>query len=302
MTSIDTPAPASTSTETLPESLRALIEEIEATPDLGPSKARGLLSTSNIATEDLMPWADFAHSASDSYGRHLVWQGPYYELMVMSWVDGDMAAIHDHGFTQWGAVKFFGRAEHAIFQLRDGILSTAERREFEAGDVVSVNHDLVHQMGNVGQENFLSLHFYGCYGRSADITAEARLYELDEKAIQITSGGVFFTLPNSEIQRRDPAPEGDFPTTLRHKLELLSRLLQMNDSIRKGQVQTRREERLIDELFSPGGWARRELEGRKQSSRGSHESSRYDEILRQELIASDRLRRRLSAAGMLSDI
>ena len=141
-----------------PASVRRLLDAIETEDHLTPTRSRKLLLESGITAQDLAPWADFDHPKSDSYGRRLIHDGGFYELMVMSWVDGDMAAIHDHGYTQWGAVKLLGPAEHAIFRVEDGVMTTAERKVFQAGDVVAVGHDLIHQMGNVGQAPYLTLH------------------------------------------------------------------------------------------------------------------------------------------------
>ncbi|MEE8524638.1 MAG: hypothetical protein V3T72_11960, partial [Thermoanaerobaculia bacterium] len=214
-----------------------------------------------------------------------------------SWVDGDMAAIHDHGYTQWGAVQLFGRAEHAIFKQMNGVLVTAERRVFEPGDVVAVGHDLIHQMGNAGEEPYLSMHLYGCYGRHGDVTADARLYELDQGDIQITNGGVFLALPESAISRREDGPRADFPTTLRYRVELLKRLLRMHDSRAAGSFRSDRERRLAGELFAPRTWeaARRELTDKRVGDLPHHQ--RYAEVFGQEVAAAARLQLDLMAAG-----
>ena len=207
------------------DSVTSLIQAVESHDHLTPSLCKRLLSESTITPDDLMPWADFDHPKADSYGRKLVHNGGHFELMVMSWVDGDMAAIHDHGYTQWGAVKLFGPAEHAIFRLQDGTLSTAERKVFTSGDVVAVGHDFIHQMGNVGQSPYMTLHLYGCYERDCDVTADANLYDLEEGSVRITSGGVFFDLPEDCVSRRVEGPKADFPTALRDRVELLQRMM-----------------------------------------------------------------------------
>ncbi|MCG8605696.1 cysteine dioxygenase, partial [bacterium] len=124
----------------LPSRIRELVETIHEAESFTPDKAKRLLASSGIKAKDLMEWADYAHSNADSYGRKLVYDGGFFELMVMSWVDGDISAIHDHGYTQWGAVKLFGPAEHAIFKIADGTLITCERKQFEPESIVSVSH------------------------------------------------------------------------------------------------------------------------------------------------------------------
>ena len=283
----------------LPRRIRRLVEAIEAEDRLTPTGTRRLLEQSGITAADLEPWADFDHPKADSYGRKMVYDGGCFELMVMSWAPGDMAAIHDHGYTQWGAVKMLGRAEHAIFKLAGGIMTTAERRVFEPGSVVAVGHELIHQMGNPGAEPFLSLHLYGCYEREGDVTADARLYDLDEGTVQITTGGVFFALPEDAIDRREAGPASDFPARLRYKVELLRRLMAMNDSWSDGQLRSRREARLAAELFSPEVWAALPQELERIQSADPVRRERHAGILHQELRAAAGLQFELIDAGLV---
>ncbi|MEM1179159.1 MAG: cysteine dioxygenase family protein [Acidobacteriota bacterium] len=210
--------------ENLSKNIRCLIEAVEACEELTPARTRQLLQEATLSADDLQPWADYDHPKADSYGRKMLFDGGCFELMVMSWAPGDMSAIHDHGFTQWGAVRLFGDAEHAMFRVQDGTMRTIERAVYPEGSVVPVNHDMVHQMGNTGETPFMSLHLYGCYERQSDVTADARLYELDRGEVCRTSGGVFFDLPADAVLRSEAGPTPDFPTWLRHQVELLRRL------------------------------------------------------------------------------
>ena len=283
----------------LPRRIRRLIETIETENRLTPATARRLLEQSGITAADLAPWADFDHPAADSYGRNMIHDGGCFELMAMSWAPGDMAAIHDHGYTQWGAVKLLGRAEHAIFKLDGDTLTTAERRTFEPGTVVAVGHDLIHQMGNPGAEPFLSLHLYGCPGRDRDVTADARLYELDEETVQITTGGVFFALPDGAVDRREAAPVSDFPTRLRYKVELLRRLLAMDHGWSRGQLVSPRATRLAGELFAPEIWAGLFDERERMRRAEPLRRARLTGILHQELYAAARLQFELIETGLV---
>ncbi len=285
----------------LPGPIRRLVEAIAACDRLTPAAARRLLETSEITARDLAPWADVDHPHADSYGRKMVYDGGCFELMVMSWAPGDMAAIHDHGYTQWGAVKMFGRPEHAIFKLEGGTMTTSERRTFEPGSVVAVGHDLIHQMGNPGAEPFLSLHLYGCYERDHDVTADARLYELDESAVQITTGGVFFALPEDVVDRREPGPTPDFPTCLRYKVELLRRLMTMHRSWSVGGFASPRAERLAAELFDPETWGALFAELERMRGEADLRRERYLGILHQELHAAARLQFELIDAGLIDN-
>ncbi len=282
-----------------PIRVQRLVEAVQEQQQLTPTSCKRLLIESGVTAEDLAPWARFDHPKEDSYGRQVVFDGGYFELMVMSWVDGDMAAIHDHGYTQWGAVKVFGPTEHAIFKIEGGVLTTAERRKFAPDSVVAVSHELIHQMGNVGQEPYLTLHLYGSYERDSCVTGDARLYDLDEKAIQITNGGVFYALPEDAIDERREAPAANFPTTLRSKVELLKRLLRSGDSLDHGSLQSPRERRLAKELIQASTWqhARIELEVMREGT--DLRLERYLGILHQEMYAAAQLQLELLQAGLI---
>jgi hypothetical protein len=144
--------------------------------------------------------------------------------MAMSWVPGDISAIHDHGYTEWGAVQVFGPAEHATFDVKDNVLYTSSRFLFKPGDVVGVSHELIHQMGNSTDTPFMTLHVYGQPEDIESVTGDARVYELKENIIQRVDGGVFFALPEEEVKWTEACAKADFPTRLRHLVELVKRL------------------------------------------------------------------------------
>ncbi len=286
-------------TSPLPACIQQLVDTIRQHEQLTPSLARHMLAASEITADDLLPWIDFDHPKEDSYGRKLVDRGGYFELMVMSWVDGDMSAIHDHGHTQWGGVKLFGPAKHALFQVRDGKLTTLSRTVCSPGTVLAVDHNMIHQMGNVGHQPFLTLHLYGTDVFDEAVTADARLYELDEGTIQFTNGGVFFELPEDKINRREPAPSADFPTTLRHKIELCNRHMQMYpDYAERGSI-SKRANRLVQEQFSPSFWEPLYNELEQMKSQGQKTYECYRTVLHQELVAAAKLQQRVVDAGLI---
>ncbi|WP_299488123.1 cysteine dioxygenase family protein [Acaryochloris sp. IP29b_bin.137] len=212
---------------TLPKSLESLIQLIRQQSYMTPKIACQCVQDANIKAEDLMFWADFEHPLADSYGRHLVYEDKNFEIMVMSWAPGDFSAFHDHGAAQWGAVQSFGQAEHSIYQLQDTILTTQAILPFNAGSVIAVDHDLIHQMGNPGQESFLSLHVYGSEDHQGAVTGDARIFDLFSGKIQFTNGGVFFCLPEDLVTHEIEGLWGDRPTLLRHHQQMLDRIERM---------------------------------------------------------------------------
>lgn len=213
----------------LPKALAAIVDVLEKEKPTKPSQIVSIVKKSDVNKEDLMPYADFEHPGKDSYGRKMVYKGENYEIMVMSWKQGDFSAIHDHGHTMWGAVKIFGKAEHATFRWEDEDLSTLARWQVKEGDVLGVGHSLVHQMGNSDQEPFLSLHIYGHIDPQDNITGEARIFDLHNLEIQRVNGGAFFNLKEDEIVKKQEGPKADFATELRFHLESYKRMLRADD-------------------------------------------------------------------------
>ncbi|MFK8184868.1 MAG: cysteine dioxygenase family protein [Phormidesmis sp.] len=196
-----------------PESLQRLIRTLSTISPLTPQQLKRVIEDINVSAYDLIPWADFDHSPYDSYGRKMVFHGGHFEVMVMSWVPGDFSAIHDHGHAQWGAVQCFGEADHYLYTLEGNKLKNPVAAHYEYGDIHTVDHYTVHQMGNGGNRPFLSMHVYGCTQAEESITENARVFDLLEESIQYTNGGVFFGLPEHKIVKRDYGLTGDIKTT-----------------------------------------------------------------------------------------
>ena len=212
------------SIQNLPDSLQHLIFLLSQTKNLTSRQVHQSLQEAQIQQKDLMAWATFDHPVNHSYGRKLLYDGGYFEIMVMSWVPGDVSAIHDHGATQWGAVQCFGKASHWAYQLNDNLLQTQEFRQFSSGQIVRVSHELIHQMGNSSQDSFLSLHVYGINHEGQSITGNARVFDLFDNSIQYTDGGVFFCLPKAEISHKTFGLNADSASSLRHHQQMRSRI------------------------------------------------------------------------------
>jgi len=221
--------PATTIDE-LPLSLQKIAHALEKDRYLKPADMRRIVLEAQVQVDDLLPWSDFDHPVTDSYGRRLIYQGDNFEIMTMSWAPGDFSTIHDHGYTQWGCVQVFGPAEHATFRMDDQSITTLARWQMKPGEAIGVHHDLLHQMGNATDEHFLTLHVYGEPEDIDNVTGDARILDLEHQEIQLVDGGVFFALPEESIKKTLPAPPADFPTRLRHLTELARRLHKMDQA------------------------------------------------------------------------
>lgn len=219
-----------------PVSLQCLIFLLSQTKHLTSDRVYQSLLHANISQSELMPWANFNHPVGDSYGRQLVYDGGYFEVMVMSWLPGDVSAIHDHGQAQWGAVQCFGQAIHTVYELVGQKLQTKVEFPLFPSRIVEVDHDLIHQMSNYSNEPFLTLHVYGCSDFNDTITGNARIFDLLEGKIQYTNGGVFFCLPDTEISRRGQKIEADFSTTVRHHQQMLDRIIRVMSNSTDSEV------------------------------------------------------------------
>lgn len=219
--------------------MRYIKESLSSKENIKPFEVVEIIKSANVKKEELELWADFNHPTKDSYGRKMVFKAPNFEIMVMSWVPGDMSAIHNHGYTTWGAVQVFGENEHATFRVVDNKLTTLTRSNFKYGEIVGVNHNLIHQMGNLTKENTLTLHVYGVEEEVENVTGDANLYDASNGTIQIINGGVFFDLSNSLIEDIIEGPKGDYPTQLRHLVELAKRIKTNNpNSIKLKEIES----------------------------------------------------------------
>jgi len=224
--------------------LQWLINALHNADSLTPSGIKQLVERAQISEADLLPWADFAHPVADSYGRKLVFDGGHFEIMAMSWLPGDMSAIHDHGSTEWGAVQSFGSAAHYIYTLQQTttgpILSQPISAPYTPGMVREVDHHLIHQMGNTGEMPFLSLHVYGLEQQSVPsvaITGNARIFDLSEGSIQYTDGGVFFCLPESQINQREYGLSADPTSESLHNQQMSDRIRRILKSQHRPDLQ-----------------------------------------------------------------
>jgi len=200
-------------TNVLPKSLENLVNIINNAFDLygkiTPKLAKELVEKANVKIEDMMHYAAFDHPVEDSYGRQLVFENDYFEVMVMSWNPRDYSSIHNHGHTEWGVVQVFGNTHHMIYSLKNKVLSFAKKEILPKGAAIKVNNAFIHQMGNATTDPYLTLHIYGSNHLQKSITADAKNFDLELDRVAHTSGGAFFNLPSENVYNIE---EGVEPT------------------------------------------------------------------------------------------
>lgn len=204
-------------------SVKNLVEMLESLGKFTPESVHEAVSECDVRAEDIERWVDYDYPVSDSYGRKMVHNGGFFEVMIMSWKPGDYSGIHDHGKAEFGAVKIFGAAEHAIFKLEKQKLTTISREIIKSGTTLKVTPSLIHQMGNPGESNFFTLHVYGNVNLEGGITSEARIFDYSRNELLFVDGGIFYLLPENEIVHRKKLPEADRATRERDLIEASKR-------------------------------------------------------------------------------
>ncbi len=204
-------------------SVKNLVEMLESLGKFTPESVHEAVSECDVRAEDIERWVDYDYPVSDSYGRKMVHNGGFFEVMIMSWKPGDYSGIHDHGKAEFGAVKIFGVAEHAIFKLEKQKLTTISREIVKSGTTLKVTPSLIHQMGNPGESNFFTLHVYGNMNLESGITNEARIFDYSRNELLFVNGGIFYLLPENEIVHRKKLPEADRATRERDLIEASKR-------------------------------------------------------------------------------
>jgi predicted metal-dependent enzyme (double-stranded beta helix superfamily) len=167
---------------------------------INPNKLRNFLSNLMIESSDIEPWADFSHPNHEGYGRKLVYAEQNFEIMVMSWMPNDFSAIHNHGYTQWGAVQVFGNTSHYVYKFQNNHIKLIEKQSFKPNDIVLVTNEFIHQMGNQTDTPCLTLHIYGTNEPKEVITADSLIFEIENNRVVKTTGGAFFQLDESEVE------------------------------------------------------------------------------------------------------
>jgi len=208
--------------------LRDLIEQ---EPSMTAGRLAEIIKSAALEIEDLIPYADFDHPKEDGYGRKMVIEGANYEIMVMSWNPGDFSAVHDHGYTTWGAVQVFGDVMHHTFAVIKDIFTVTRKEILTTGSIVKVNNKFIHQMGNVTSKPYLTLHVYGTDDNRDDVTADSRIFELETGLIKHTTGGAFFNLADNEVYDIEEMPEIDQQTFV-HQASILLQYYQRYDNNR----------------------------------------------------------------------
>lgn len=187
----------------IPEILHYLISEIQEEKFIDAIRVSEFLKRTDIKEKELFEFVNFNHSAKESYGRNVIFDGGFFKLMLMSWNNNDFTAIHDHGGVEWGAVRSFGNVSNAEFEYKNKGLKFIKEEILKKGEVTTVTPELIHQTGNKSGRNTLTMHLYGSNSKSEDIMNNARIFDSVEKRIYYTSGAAYLKLPSEIILKKE---------------------------------------------------------------------------------------------------
>ncbi|MEM1310341.1 MAG: cysteine dioxygenase [Cyanobacteria bacterium P01_H01_bin.153] len=207
-----------------PVKLQNLIRQLQRSQHFTSAEIQQLVQAAHLESADLSPWANFEHPVTDSYGCRLVYVDSRWVIKVLSWLPGDVSAIHDCGTAQWGAIQYFGEVAYHRYRLTKKLLRTAAATHYSSGSVQMIAPGLVHQIGNIDSKPVLSLHVYGWSQPQEHLPGSIRIFDLLEGSVQYADGEGFFCLPEEQIQSRRYGVRGDRETTLRHHRQMGDRL------------------------------------------------------------------------------
>ena len=189
---------------TIPNNLMKLTRELDSLKDIDNQLVSEIVTDSKLEASDFASYLNFEHPSTESYGRNLILDNGKYKILLMSWRPGDFTAIHNHGYTEWGCVVFFGEATHRLYSVDNGELKLQQSDVFGPGQNASVCGDLTHMMGNAGKENFTTLHIYGSNSKTENISADAKVYAPEYRKIFTTMGTAFLNMNQDLILSENP--------------------------------------------------------------------------------------------------
>ncbi|OIP84909.1 MAG: hypothetical protein AUK44_00860 [Porphyromonadaceae bacterium CG2_30_38_12] len=184
--------------------IQKLIVALQNERKMDNLKVADLVASIKLNEKDIASYVAYDHRPSESYGRQLIYDNGNFKILLMSWKKGDFTAIHNHGYTEWGCVYFFGEATHRLYEENDDKLQLVQKDNFHVGEVASVCGDLTHIMGNASAEDFTTLHIYGSNTRQHDVSENAKVFIPEEQRVVTTMGSAYLHMDNQLVLSENP--------------------------------------------------------------------------------------------------
>ena len=147
-----------TITATVLEPLFEYLNGLQARPALAELASQ--VSRLDIQGEDV---ADFIRFSERGYQRNLVMAGPWYNLLVLCWKNGQRSPIHDHKGSVCALRVLRGVLTETLFEFTpNGHVKALMSRDFLPGSVVASQDSDLHQVSNLqdGTADLVTLHVY----------------------------------------------------------------------------------------------------------------------------------------------
>jgi cysteine dioxygenase len=142
-----------------------------------------LLTQTEIDPAELTPHFRFS---AQGYTRNLVRTGPWYDLLVLCWKNGQRSPIHDHAGSSCAVHVLRGvLTETAFVFVPHGRVKAVGSRDLAAGAICGGQDSDVHQVSNLqdGDAELVTLHIYspplrrmGTYSLIDDTRGEERMF------------------------------------------------------------------------------------------------------------------------------
>lgn len=124
-----------------------------------PAALRLGISRLILTSAEIMPRVRF--SEEHPYGRESLHSSPDLEVMLMGWNPNSLCLPHDHGDSEGAVLVWSGTGFTENFSFINGSLSHGSEEAFQQGDILSIEANELHLMGNKSAENSLvTIHFY----------------------------------------------------------------------------------------------------------------------------------------------
>src|SRR2546423_656161 len=95
------------------------------------------------------------------YARNLVHSGPWYNVWVMCWKNGQRSPIHNHASSTCGVRVLRGILTETKFEFApNGHIKAISSRDLSVGQVCGARDDNMHQISNLqaGNADLVTLH------------------------------------------------------------------------------------------------------------------------------------------------
>jgi len=184
--------------------VKSLVLDIANTACIDNILINQIVRSYRLHEDDLISYATFDHPCSESYGRRVICDHGNFKVMLMSWAPGDFTAIHNHGYTEWGCVLFFGEATHRMYNFDGNNLTLKQKDTFSSGHTAPVCGDLIHIMGNAGKTGFTTLHIYGSNCRKNNVSEDSLVFLPEFGEMATTMGSAYLNLDKSLMLSQKP--------------------------------------------------------------------------------------------------